>query len=134
MSTPHRYVNKRVVAERGERKAILMDSISYVDASDAGRIVVSASHGGASSARYAVRHELAAVFFNDAGVGKDQAGISALGMLEIPAVTVSHASARIGDAQDMWLHGVLSHVNAAAAQRGLGPGQSLQDAVARLLL
>src|SRR5262252_5679860 len=55
---------KRVIAERGQRKAILMDSISHVDASDAGHIVVSASHGGASSGEYAGRHKLAAVFFN----------------------------------------------------------------------
>ena len=124
---------KRVVAERGARKAILMDSISYVAAADAGHIVVSASHGGASSAEYAGRQELAAVFFNDAGVGKDGAGIAALAALQIPAGTVSHLSARIGDAEDMWRHGVLSHVNAAAAQRDLKVGQTLRDAVARLL-
>ena len=124
---------KRVVAERGARKAILMDSISYVDAADAGYIVVSASHGGVSSAEYARRHPLAAVFFNDAGIGKDGAGIAALGMLEIPAGTVSHLSARIGDAEDMWQNGVLSHVNAAAARHGLEAGERLADAVDRLL-
>jgi hypothetical protein len=126
-------MKKRVVAERGARKAILMDSISYVDAADAGHIVISASHGGASSAGYARRHPLAAVFFNDAGVGKDEAGIASLNMLEMPVATVSHVSARIGDAEDAWRHGVLSHVNAAAGRRGLQPGQRLQDAVARLL-
>ncbi len=124
---------KRVVAERGRRKAIAMDSISYVDAGDAGHIVVSASHGGASSAEYASRHKLAAVFFNDAGVGKDGAGIAALGLLEIPVGTVSHLSARIGDAEDMWRHGVLSHVNASAAQCGLKAGDRLTDAVEKLL-
>ena len=68
---------KRVVAQRGDLKVIAMDSISYVDAADAGHIVVSASHGGASSAEYARTQPLAAVFFNDAGVGKDKAGIAA---------------------------------------------------------
>ena len=56
---------KRVVAERGGRKVILMDSISHVDEGDAGHIVVSASHGGASSGEYASRHQLAAVFFKN---------------------------------------------------------------------
>ena len=119
---------KRVVAERGARKVILMDSISHVDEGDAGHIVVSASHGGASSGEYASRHKLAAVFFNDAGVGKDEAGIAALGMLErlqVPAGTVSHLSARIGDAYDMWQHGVLSHVNPTAKRHGLKTGQRL---------
>jgi len=124
---------KRVVAQRGDRQAIAMDSISYVDASDAGHIVVSASHGGASSAEYASRHKLAAVFFNDAGVGKDNAGIAALGLLEVPAGTVSHLSARIGDVEDMWDHGVLSHLNASALGSGLKKGDRLRDAVARLL-
>jgi hypothetical protein len=124
---------KRVVAESGARKVILMDSISHVDAADAGHIVVSASHGGASSGEYASRHRLAAVFFNDAGVGKDNAGIAALGMLKVPAATVSHLSARIGDVEDMWERGVLSHLNASALGSGLRQGERLRDAVARLL-
>jgi len=127
---------KRAVGERGDRKVILMDSVSHVDAGDAGNIVVSASHGGASSGEYASRHRLAAVFFNDAGVGKDGAGIAALGMLEraqVPAGTVSHLSARIGDAEDMWQNGVLSHLNASALRSGLRSGERLQDAVGRLL-
>jgi hypothetical protein len=127
---------KRVVAERGGRKVILMDSISHVDAADAGHIVVSASHGGASSGEYATQHELSAVFFNDAGVGKDRAGIAALGVLErvqVAAATVSHLSARIGDVEDMWEHGVLSHLNASALGSGLREGDRLRDAVGRLL-
>jgi hypothetical protein len=127
---------KRVLAGSGARKIILMDSISHVDAADAGHIVVSASHGGASSGEYAIRHKLAAVFFNDAGVGKDGAGIAALGMLEraqVAAGTVSHLSARIGDVEDMWEHGVLSHLNALALGSGLREGDRLRDAVGRLL-
>ena len=124
---------RRVAAERGPRKAILLDSISHVNAADAGHVVIAASHGGASAAEFARPHRLAAVFLNDAGVGKDHAGIAALAMLEIPAATVSHLSARIGDVEDMWQHGVLSHVNASAARRGLNAGQRLQDAVNRLL-
>ena len=123
---------KRVVSEVGRLKVLLMDSISHVDAGDAGHIVVSGSHGGASSGEFAGRHKLAAVFFNDAGVGKDDAGVSALKMLDIPAGTVSHSSARIGDAEDTWRSGVLSHVNAAAMRCGMNAGERLQEAVARL--
>lgn len=110
-----------------------MDSISYVDASDAGHIVISASHGGVSSARYASSQALAAVFFNDAGVGKDNAGIAALSLLKVPAGTVSHLSARIGDVDDTWRNGVISHLNEAARRTGLKEGERLQDAVGRLL-
>src|SRR5262245_28056555 len=127
---------KRAVLERGGRKVILMDSISHVDASDAGHIVVSGSHGGASGGEFASRYKLAAVFLNDAGVGKDGAGIAALAMLErarVPAATVSHASARIGDAEDTWQHGVLSYLNPSAEKCGFRHGQRVQDAVMRLL-
>jgi hypothetical protein len=126
-------VEKRVVAQRGDRKVIAMDSISYVDAADAGGIVISASHGGASSGEYANRQKLAAVFFNDAGVGKDNAGIAALALLKVPAGTVSHLSARIGDVDDTWRNGVISHLNDAARRAGVKEGQRLQDAVAKLL-
>jgi hypothetical protein len=124
---------KRIAAESGRRRVLLMDSISHVDAGDAGHIVISGSHGGVSSGEFASRHPLAAVFFNDAGVGKDQAGIAALGMLEVPAGAISHLSARIGDAEDMWQHGVISHLNPAAESCGLKLHERIQDAVGRLL-
>ena len=124
---------KRVVAQSGNRKVVAMDSISYVDDGDAGHIVICASHGGASSAEYANRQKLAAVFFNDAGVGKDRAGIAALALLNVPAATVSHLSARIGDVADAWENGVVSHLNEAARESGLKAGARLQDAVKMLL-
>ena len=123
--------------ERGEQgRVILMDSITKLTAEDNGAVVVSASHGGASSGEFALEVPLAAVFFNDAGVGKDGAGIVALDMLQkcgTAGGTVSHTSARIGDAQDMWDHGVISHVNEAATRRGLAPGQSLRQALTTLV-
>ena len=125
---------KRVVGKSGEASVIAMDSISEVDAADAGRIVVSGSHGGASSGEFACRHRLAAAFFNDAGVGKDNAGIAALDMLDrhgVPAGAVSHMTARIGDALDAWKHGVLSHVNNSARAKGLREGQPLSEAIQR---
>src|SRR3954465_6399805 len=118
---------KRVMGQRGGRKVIAMDSISYIDETDAGHIIVSASHGGQSSAKYAGSQNLAAVFFNDAGVGKGGAGIAALAMLKVPAGTVSHLSARIGDADDTWKHGVISHLNEAARKIGLKDGERLKE-------
>lgn len=115
---------------------VIMDSITKVTPEDVGAVVVSASHGGASSGEFALEVPLKAVFFNDAGVGKDDAGIAALSMLQAKNVaggTVSHTSARIGDAQDMWECGVISHVNDAARKLGLSPGQSLRAALKPLI-
>jgi hypothetical protein len=123
------------VSKVGGRAVVLMDSVSSVSAHNAGDIVVSASHGGVSSGEFACRGELRACFFNDAGVGKEEAGIAALGMLQgrgIAAATLSNESACIGDARDHWENGVVSHVNALAAAAGLAPGQSTRDAAGRL--
>jgi uncharacterized protein YunC (DUF1805 family) len=127
---------KREVAAGPGGRVLLMDSITLVTPEDEGAIVVSASHGGTSSGEFALEVPLKAAFFNDAGVGKDEAGIAALAMLEragVAAGAVAHMSARIGDAQDMWDHGVISHVNEAARALGLAPGQRLREALQRLV-
>lgn len=127
---------KREVERGKSGRVILMDSITKVTPEDVGAVVVSASHGGTSSGEFALAVPLGAVFFNDAGVGKDDAGIRALDMLQergTPAGTVAHTSARIGDAQDMWDNGVISHVNAAARDVGLEPGVPLRRALTALI-
>jgi uncharacterized protein YunC (DUF1805 family) len=114
---------------------ILADSITAIEPVDVGAIVVSASHGGRSSGEFALAVPLKAVFFNDAGIGKDDAGIIALDMLQEKGVasgTAAHTSARIGDSQDMWDNGILSHVNQAAHELGLEPGVRLREALVRL--
>ena len=55
----------------------------------------------------------------------DGAGITRLVELDVrglPAATVSHTSARIGDGRSMWDSGVLSHLNRSAEQAGARPG------------
>ena len=47
--------------------------------------------------------------------------------------TVSHTSARIGDSQDTWDHGVVSHVNDKARVLGIVPGQPLKETLTRLV-
>lgn len=113
----------------------VVDSITELRATDAGCAAVSGSHGGLSSARYALAARPALSVFNDAGVGRDAAGIAALGVLQMQALaacTVAHSSARIGDARSTLDQGVLSHVNPAAAALGLRPGQPLREALASL--
>lgn len=127
---------KKEVVHGPEGRVVIMDSITKVTPEDAGGLVVSASHGGASSGEFALEVPLKAVFFNDAGVGKDDAGIAALSMLQAGGVAggaVSHTSARIGDAQDMWDHGVVSHVNGCARALGVLPGQLLKETLTRLV-
>ncbi len=121
-------------ARIGAHPLRLADSITEIVADDAGSIVVSGSHGGRSAAGYARAVPLALAVFNDAGVGKDQAGIVALDILDaigMPSVAVGHRSARIGDARDTWDHGVISFVNDAARATGLRAGLRLRDEIVR---
>ena len=102
----------------------LLDSIALINSSHTGTIVVTGSHGGRSAAEFVVdvKEKPLAVFFNDAGGGKDNAGKVGLDMLQaigVPAACYSHMSARIGDAQDGLDHGVLTDLNGLAKQSGI---------------
>jgi hypothetical protein len=97
----------------------------------AGLVLVTGSHGGRVAAHYAAQAGVRAVVFHDAGLGKDEAGIAGLALLEaagIAAAAVSHASARIGDGADVLARGVVSRCNVPAARCGVRIGQRCHDA------
>jgi hypothetical protein len=121
-----------VVRTLNGRRIIAMDSISLISSRDAGAIIVCGSHGGAISGAFAAMHPPALVVFNDAGGGKNGAGVACLADLErkgIAAAAVAHVSARIGDALDAWENGVISEANAPAREGGVRPGRLLREAV-----
>ena len=113
----------------------IVDSITELCAQDAGCIAVSGSHGGISSARYALAARPVLSIFNDAGVGKDGAGLAALDFLQVhglAACTVSHHSARIGEAQSTLIDGIVSHQNALALALGAATGHRCQQIIDNL--
>jgi len=114
---------------------LCLDSITAAPGRGEGAVVVTGSHGGASAVQYAIEAKVRVAVFNDAGVGRDRAGIAGLDLLEaagIAGCTVSHDSARIGDAASTLDDGVISHVNARAAALGAVPGDRLRAWVASL--
>ncbi len=111
---------------------VLLDSVTQVLPAHAGCVVVTGSHGGTSAARFALEVAAALYVFNDAGVGKDDAGVAGLKMLGdagIAAATVAHSSARIGEARETFEHGLITFVNPQAEAMGLRPGQRLRDCI-----
>lgn len=121
--------NRRMAALR------LLDSISQIQAEDTGCLAVSGSHGGISAARFAATVGPLLSVFNDAGGGKDDAGLVALDFLQsraLAACTVAHTSARIGDARSTLEDGVVNHLNALAAALGIRAGQRLQPLIQSL--
>ncbi len=116
---------------------ILIDSITAINQTALGAIIVSGSHGGYSSTGFAANNSAVPllVFFNDAGVGKDAAGIYCLAALDeknIACACYGHMSARIGDAQDGYTNGVITHVNKCAEKLHLSPGISVTGACAMI--
>ena len=115
----------------------LVDSITELRPGlDTGCVAVSGSHGGISSAQYALAARPLVAVFNDAGVGKDAAGLAALPFLEqygIAACTVAHHSARIGEARSTLGDGVISHCNAQARALGAAAGLACSAWVTQLL-
>lgn len=125
-------MRNEAIAEIAGHRVVLMDSISLIGEGDAGAVVISGSHGGAISGAFAALYPPRLVIFNDAGGGKAGAGRAAIAMLDkkgLACATVSHATARIGDAEDAWLNGRLSAVGRSAAEAGLRAGLSVRQAV-----
>lgn len=130
----------RFVARRnaGEPRVIVMDSLSLIDASDAGAIVITGSHGAllGGNPATALGADAIAAIFSDAGFGKDRVAITRLPVLDrrgIAAATVSVFSARIGDGRAVYEDGVLSCVNRTAASMGIAVGQTVQQFVAGVI-
>ncbi|HET9043290.1 MAG TPA: hypothetical protein VFN70_09100 [Burkholderiales bacterium] len=114
---------------------VVAESVTQLGPEARGAVLVAGSHAGVIAARYAARAGARAVLFNDAGVGKDGAGIAGLAYLEalgMAAAAVAHHSARIGDGADTLARGIVSHANALAARCGVAPGMSGRDAAERL--
>jgi hypothetical protein len=115
-----------------EGATVVLDSITELGATSPGCVVVSGSHGGVFPARYAAHRRVASAIFNDAGIGRDGAGVAGLAVLDgvgVPAATVDHRSARIGDGQDTLTRGRLSVVNHHGQLAGWEAGLPASEAV-----
>jgi hypothetical protein len=111
---------------------VVLDSVTHLTGEHKGRVGYCGSHAGIYAAYYAAAKGIAAVILNDAGIGRERAGVAGLALLErlgVPGAAISHLSARIGDGKDGVARGVLTTVNGPAAALGLTPGQSCSDAL-----
>jgi hypothetical protein len=111
-------------------KILTVASCSNVRDEHRGQIVVSGSYGGRYNAYNAAKWPVRAVIMNDAGIGKDDAGIVGLEFLDrigMAAATADAQTCHIGDGGHMLAHGIISHVNKIAAALECKPGQSVRD-------
>ena len=129
-----RYVLREVP---GEPRVIALDAAPMLEAADAGSIVVTGSHAALFRGKPdgLIQPDVYAIFFSDAGIGLDDAGVTRLPLLDerhIAAGAASAKSAAIGDARSIYADGVLSRVNATAAAAGGKPGMRVRDFIDRL--
>lgn len=122
----------------GAPAVVCIDSASLIRPEDAGRIVVTGSHGGliGGDPDKAINVDCLFAAFNDAGVGIDAAGLGRLEPLDwrgIAAATVGHMSARIGDGRSTLHQGIVTHANARAVAMGVRPGVGLHEALSAWL-
>ncbi len=106
---------------------VCIDSVSFAKPEDAGLVVATGSHGGATAAGMTRSFRPRLVFFNDAGFGADHAGAASLPILDsegIAAATVAADSACIGDGQSTLRQGIISAVNETAYRLGARVGET----------
>lgn len=124
------------VHEAGGVRVWVMDSIAFGGTDQTGDVIVTGSHGGTSAGEYAGSFGVLLTVCNDAGRGKNDAGVAGLLALDhhgMAGVAVSHDSARIGDGGDVWANGIVSWTNAAAAVLGVRVGRPVRTEVVALL-
>lgn len=135
VNTKQESITKQVQTEIDGIKITVTDSITFLNEKNAGDIVVCGSHGGVSAGHYAEKHGVKAVFFNDAGIGKNNAGTKSLDSLSeagILACTVDCMSAEIFNGQDILDNGIISVCNELAKSKNIKEKMTVKEAI-RLL-
>ncbi|MBL8376364.1 MAG: hypothetical protein JNM79_00685 [Burkholderiales bacterium] len=125
------------MADRSSRPILAAESVTALGKEVRGAVLVAGSHGGIIACYLGASAGAHALILNDAGCGRDNAGVAGLEWLEaigMAAATVSHDSARIGDGLDALARGVISHANRPARAVGVAPDMRASEAAERLRL
>lgn len=100
-----------------------------------GGVVIGGSHGAIYAAYLSAKAGARGAIHHDAGIGRDEAGVSGLAWAQrhgMAMAAVAANSARIGDGDDMLRRGLISRMNDLAAGCGVREGQSVAEAAERL--
>lgn len=114
---------------------IAVPSVTKLPPDTGGAVLVGGSHGAVYAAYLSAMAGARAAIHNDAGIGRDEAGVSGLAWAEehgMAMAAVLSGSARIGDGADMLRRGIISRANPLATACGVAPGQPVAEAAERL--
>jgi len=126
---------QKIVKESGKARLIIVDASSDVHKGNDTDIIVTGSHSGINSGEYLAGLNIKGVIGNDGGIGKENAGIAGLKILEehgIPAAAVSCMSAHIGNGTSTYEQGKISAANEAAKKLGITVGMSAKEATDKM--
>lgn len=110
---------------------LVFDSVTKLPPEAEGAVVIGGSHAAVYAAYMSAKFGCRAAIHHDAGIGKDEAGVSGLAFadkLGMAMAAVATASARIGDGADLHERGIISRANGLAAACGVIPGMPAREA------
>lgn len=141
MLAAKRYASSKSKAEEIYRdemgRIFLSDTITCLNDTHRGAVVVCGSHCAWTTFHWVKSIDLKGIILNDAGRGKEDAGISGLPRYQaanISAAAVDCMTARIGHAKDAWEFGLVSAANELAEELGVTPGLEVRQAAMRMLM
>ena len=125
-----------VIKQSGNRKIVVADSAAGMDERSKGDVFVDGSHCGVNVGEMTLSTGMGAMIGNDAGMGKNDAGIVALKMCDergIPAAAVAAISAKIGSGMSTYEQGKISVANETAKKMGVTAGMTAKEAADKML-
>lgn len=126
----------KIIKKLGKSRLIIVDTSSDVHEENENDIIITGSHSGKNGGEYLSGLNIKGVIGNDAGEGKENAGIAGLKILEkhgILAAAVSCMSAHIGNGTSTYERGQISAVNEEAEKLGITVGMSTKEAADKML-
>ena len=110
----------------------IIDSISDLCLEHSNLWIFCGSHGGLNAAKHALSFDISGIVFNDAGIGKDCAGVAGLEFCDqhgVPAACVDCHTARIGEGKETFHNGVISRINKHAFLLGIDQGMPCEKII-----
>jgi hypothetical protein len=110
---------------------LTFDSVTKLPPEADGAVVIGGSHAAVYAAYLSASYGCRAAIHHDAGIGRDEAGVSGLDYahrLGMAMAAIATASARIGDGQDLLARGIISRANPLAESCGVAVGMTCREA------
>jgi uncharacterized protein YunC (DUF1805 family) len=129
-------VRRKVVDSADGHQIVVTDSIVFARPEDRVNVLVTAGHTGSTGAKFIEEVSPWGFICADGGTAKNGSGYAGLAPLDeagLAGACYDVMTAAMGDAYDAWDRGIISQVNALAAERGVIVGQTVQEAAKRLL-